>query len=124
MFAFKKDREPSKKERPPFDPRSRVGLYALCGLYLAYLLYQMAGPYFKGLPSAPSTPLFLLGAAVLGGGSAALLYLAWRMYRMPVPAEEDPAEEETPALQENAPFEMEEDTECEAEEDGADRENL
>lgn len=96
MFGFKKDKAQSQKDRPPFNPRSRAGLYALCGLYLAYLLYQVAGPYFQGLPSAPSTPLFLLGAAVLGGGAVLLLYLAWRMYRMPVPAEEDSDAAEEP----------------------------
>ena len=102
MFGFKKDKTPSKKERPPFDPRSRISLYALCGLYLGYLLYQMAGPYFSGSPSAASTPLFLLGVVVLGGGMVLLFYLAWRMYRMPVPVEEEPDEEEEPALPEEA----------------------
>lgn len=106
MFGRKRTKE--KSAPPPFDPRPRVTLYAMGGLYLGYLLYQMAVPYFKKTPSAPSTPLFLLGVAVLGGGMVLLLYLAWRMYRMPVPVEEDP---EDPALSDETSDQNKEDAE-------------
>ena len=92
MFGRKDDKQ---KERPPFNPRGRMNLYALCGLYLGYLLYQLAGPYIQGGEAAPPVPALLIGTAVLGGGMVLLFYLAWRMYRMSVQKEE-PEEPEAP----------------------------
>lgn len=88
MFGRKKDTE-KPEERRPFDPRSRVSLYALGGLYLGYLLYQLVSPYLGGGGPAPSVPTLLLGVLVLGGGMTALFFLAWKMYRMPVPVDEE-----------------------------------
>lgn len=102
MFGRKREGREAK-ERPPFNPRSRVSLYAMGGLYLGYLLYQLVGPYLGEAGTAPSVPTLLLGILVLGGGMAALFYLAWKMYQMP-----DPVEDET-ALPEESPSDGEKD---------------
>nr|WP_325212633.1 hypothetical protein [uncultured Oscillibacter sp.] len=86
-----------KEPKKPFNPRVRANVYALAALYLAYLFYQIAKPYLTRDPSGPTTFQFALGAVVLGGGAAALGFLAWRMFKAPLP--EDPEE---PALPEEA----------------------
>lgn len=97
LFGRKNDKS---KERPPFNPRGRMNLYALCGLYLGYLLYQLVDPHLWGGEPVSSVPVLLLGVAVLGGGMVLLFYLAWKMYRMPVPTDEEPGEEPEALLDE------------------------
>ncbi len=94
MFGRKDDKP---KERTPVNPRTRMNLYALCGLYLGYLLYQLVDPHIWGGEPVASVPVLLLGVAVLGGGMVLLFYLAWKMYRMPIPVDEE-SEEEPEAL--------------------------
>ncbi|MDE6454651.1 MAG: hypothetical protein K2L38_01780 [Dysosmobacter sp.] len=81
-----------KAPKRPINPRVRANVYALAALYLAYLFYQIAKPYLTRDPYGPTAFQFALGLAVLGGGAAALGFLAWRMYKAPLPEEEeDPA---------------------------------
>lgn len=81
-----------KAPKRPFNPRVRANVYALAALYLVYLLYQIAKPFLTGDPYGPTAFQFALGLAVLGGGAAALGFLAWRMHKAPLPEEEeDPA---------------------------------
>ena len=81
----------SKEPKRPINPKVRANLYALAALYLAYLIYQIAKPYLTHDPYGPTTFQFALGAVVLGGGAAVLGFLAWRMFKAPLP--EDPEEE-------------------------------
>jgi len=81
-----------KAPKGPVNPRTRANIYALAALYLAYLFYQIAKPYLTRDPYGPTTNQFLLGTVVLGGGAVALAFLAWKMYKAPLP--EEPAEEE------------------------------
>ena len=90
-----KPKEPQK----PFNPRVRANVYALAALYLVYLFYQIAKPYLTHDPYGPTKFQFALGAVILGGGAAALAFLAWRMYKAPLPEEEPPEE---PSLPEEA----------------------
>lgn len=87
MFGSKK-RTP--EDRPPINPKVRSSIYALAALYLAYLLYQIVWPYLTGDPYGPSTLMFVLGIAVLGGGILFLGLMAWKMSRAPLPSSEDP----------------------------------
>ncbi|WP_300415183.1 hypothetical protein [uncultured Oscillibacter sp.] len=95
MFRKKEPQE----SRPPVSPRTRGNLYGLGALYLAYLFYQIARPYLTRDPYGPTAFQFALGAVILGGGAAALAFLAWRMYKAPLPEEEPPEE---PSLPEEA----------------------
>lgn len=90
MFGRKK-REDAPAERPAPSRQSRAGLYAMCGLYLGYLFFQLIDPYFTPGAARPALHILALGAVILGGGAVALLVLAWRIYWTP-PAQ-DPGEE-------------------------------
>ena len=61
----------AKPETPrgPGNPRVRAGFYGMAALYLAYLYYQLAEPFFKGDPTGPPLLAFGLGTVVLGGGT-------------------------------------------------------
>ena len=74
-----------RPERPAPSRQSRAGLYAMCGLYLGYLLFQLLDPYFTPGASRPALHMLVLGVVILGGGAAALLFLAWRIYWTPAP---------------------------------------
>lgn len=82
-----------KEPKRPINPRVRANIYALAALYLVYLFYQIAKPYLTHDPyDSPTTFQFALGAVVLGGGAAVLGFLAWKMFKAPLPEEgEDPA---------------------------------
>lgn len=85
-------RRPEGGGRRP-DAKGRAGVYALCALYLGYLLYQLLSPLLTGAGELPPRTALLLGIPVLGGGMAALLVLAWRVYRAPAPRDgEEPPE--------------------------------
>lgn len=88
----------SKPPKPPMNPRVRANVYALAALYLVYLFYQIAKPFLTHDPYGPTAVQFGIGAVVLGGGAAALGFLAWKMFKAPLP--EDP-EKEDPALPED-----------------------
>ncbi len=104
-----------KAPKGPINPRVRANVYALAALYLVYLFYQMAKPYLTHDPyDSPTTFQFVLGAVVLGGGAAALGFLAWRMFKAPLPEE---PEEEDSALRSEAEGEEDEPLPEEAEED-------
>lgn len=83
-----------KAPKGPINPRVRANVYALAALYLAYLFYQIAKPYLTHDPYGPTTNQFLLGAAVLGGGTVLLAFLAWKMYKTPLPEEPEEPEED------------------------------
>lgn len=83
-----------RPERPAPSRQSRAGLYAMCGLYLGYLLFQLLDPYFTPGASRPALHMLVLGVVILGGGAAALLFLAWRIYWTPAP--QDPEESKDP----------------------------
>lgn len=87
--------------KPPINPKVRANVYALAALYLLYLFYQIAKPFLTRDPYGPTALQFGLGLVVLGGGAAALGFLAWRMYK--VPCSEKPEEDggETNALPED-----------------------
>lgn len=93
MFGRKK-KENTPEERPAPSRQSRAGLYAMCGLYLGYLLFQLLDPYFTPGAPRPTALMLALGVTILGGGAAALLYLAWRIYWTPAPR--DPEENALP----------------------------
>ena len=80
-----------KKPKRPINPRTRGNIYGVAALYLAYLFYQIAKPYFTHDPYGPTPLQFALGTVILGGGAVALGFLAWRMYKVPLP--EEPEEE-------------------------------
>jgi len=101
-----------KTPRGPINPRVRGNLYGLAALYLVYLLYQIARPYLTRDPYGPTALQFYLGLAVLGGGAAVLGFLAWKMYKAPLP--EEP--EESDAL-------LEEEAEDSLEDSGEDEED-
>ncbi|WP_295750447.1 hypothetical protein [uncultured Oscillibacter sp.] len=87
----------SKTPKRPANPRVRANVYALAALYLAYLFYQIAKPYLTHDPYGPTRFQFLLGLVILGGGAVLLGFLAWRMYKSPMPEEpqeSEPDEEE------------------------------
>lgn len=89
-----------KAPKGPINPRVRANVYALAALYLAYLYYQVAKPYLTRDPYGPTAFQFTLGTVVLGGGAAVLGFLAWKMFKAPLPEEEpeDGLEEEDSAL--------------------------
>ena len=91
-----KPNEPKKA----FNPRVRANVYVLAALYLAYLSYQVAKPYLTRDPYGPTAFQFTLGTVVLGGGAAVLGFLAWKMFKAPLPEEEpeEGLEEEDSAL--------------------------
>lgn len=101
-----------RPERPAPSRQSRAGLYAMCGLYLGYLLIQLLDPYFTPGATRPAVYILVLGVVVLGGGALALLLLAWRIYWTPAPRDPEEA-----ALPEEAAGdgEAEEETEDEPE---------
>ena len=86
----------SKAPKGPINPRVRANVYALAALYLAYLYYQVAKPYLTRDPYGPTAFQFTLGTVVLGGGAAVLGFLAWKMFKAPLP--EEGLEEEDSAL--------------------------
>lgn len=81
-----------KAPKRPINPRVRANIYALAALYLVYLFYQIAKPYLTRDPYGPTAFQFALGAVILGGGAAALGFLAWRMFKIPLP--EEPEDED------------------------------
>ena len=83
-----------RPERPAPSRQSRAGLYAMCGLYLGYLLFQLLDPYFTPGASRPALHMLVLGVVILGGGAAALLFLAWRIYWTPAPQDPEALPEE------------------------------
>lgn len=100
MFG-KKSGEP--EARPPANPKARSSIYGLAALYLLYLFYKVAKPYLTRDPYAASTGVFLLAVVVLGGGAAALGYLSWKIYRMPMPEmETEPEEAPLPEAEDGA----------------------
>lgn len=105
----------NKAPKEPINPRVRANVYALAALYLVYLFYQVAKPYLTRDPYGPTGFQFLLGVVILGGGAAALGFLAWRMYKAAKAQEaallpEEEGSEEPEALED-------------CEESGEDREN-
>lgn len=102
-----------KEPKKPFNPRVRANIYALAALYLVYLFYQIAKPYLTHDPyDSPTTFQFVLGAVVLGGGAAALGFLAWRMFKAPLPEEPEEGSvlpEEAEGEEDALPEETEED---------------
>ena len=90
MFGRKK-REGAPEGRPAPSRQSRAGLYAMCGLYLGYLFFQLIDPYFTPGASRPELHVLVLGAVILGGGALALLVLAWRIYWTPAPPDPEEA---------------------------------
>lgn len=90
MFGRKKQ-EGAPEERSAPSRQSRAGLYALCGLYLGYLLIQLLDPYFTPGAPRPALHMLVLGVVILGGGAAALLFLAWRIYWTPAPRDPEEA---------------------------------
>ena len=88
-------RQEDKGDRPAPSPKSRASLYALCALYLGYLLYQLLNTAFAPGADRPALHMLVLGVTVLGGGALALLLLAWRIYRAPEPREPEEALPET-----------------------------
>lgn len=100
-----------KAPKRPTNPKARANVYALAALYLAYLFYQIAKPFLTRDPYGPTAFQFALGAVVLGGGAAGLGFFAWRLYKAPLPEEEDaprPEDEEEGALQPEAEEDEEE----------------
>ncbi len=92
-----------KEPRGPINPRVRGNIYGLAALYLVYLLYQIARPYLTHDPYGPTALQFYMGLAVLGGGAVVLGFLAWKMYKAPLPEEPEEPEEESEAwLEEGA----------------------
>lgn len=101
-----------RPERPAPSRQSRAGLYALCGLYLGYLLIQLLDPYFTPGAPRPALHMLVLGVVILGGGAAALLFLAWRIYWTPAPRDpEETLPEETAAGDDKMDEETEEEPE-------------
>lgn len=84
-------RQEDRGNRPAPSHKSRASLYALCALYLGYLLFQMLNTSFAPGADRPALHMLVLGAAILGGGALALLFLAWRIYRTPEPREPEEA---------------------------------
>ena len=84
-------RQEDKEGRPAPSRKSRASLYALCARYLGYLLYQLLNSAFAPGADRPALHMLVLGAAILGGGALALLFLAWRIYRTPEPREPEEA---------------------------------
>ena len=105
-----------KAPKGPINPRVRANVYALAALYLVYLFYPIAQPYLPRDPYGPTAFQFALGAVVLGGGAAVLGFLAWRMFKAPLP--EDPEEEGAAS-----PEDPEEEEAALPEEAGEDEEN-
>lgn len=96
-------RQEDKGDRPAPSPRSRASLYALCALYLGYLLYQLLNSASAPGAVRPAPHLLALGVVILGGGAVALLFTAWRIYRTPEPREvEEALPEETEGAAEKA----------------------
>lgn len=69
-------------------------------LYLAYLYYKIAQPFLTHDPYGPTAAQFILGTVILGGGTVFLGAMSWKMYKTPVPVEEEPEEAEDAALPE------------------------
>ena len=65
MFGRKK-REGAPSERPAPGRQSRAGLYAMCGLYLGYLFFQLIDPYFTPGAPRPALHMMVLGTVILG----------------------------------------------------------
>lgn len=102
-----------RPERPAPSRQSRAGLYAMCGLYLGYLLLQLLDPYFTPGAPRPALHMLVLGVVVLGGGALALLLLAWRIYW--TPASRDTEEAALPEEAASGDGEMEEEPKEESE---------
>ena len=96
---------------PPFV----LSLVMLASLYifayypLTYLFHLERGGTLQALPMVSCILLgVILAAVVLGGGAAALGFLAWKMFKVPLPEEpeeeaplpEEAEEENTPLLEE------------------------
>ena len=80
-----------KEPQRPCNPRVPANASAVAALCLVYLFYQLAKPYLTRGPYGPSTFQFVLGLTVVGGGAAILGFLAWKMFKAPLPEEEAPA---------------------------------
>lgn len=91
-----------KAPRGPINPRVRGNLYGLAALYLVYLLYQIAKPYLTHDPYGPTALQFYLGLGILGGGAVVLGFLAWRMYKVPLPEEEEEGDASGPPEKEDS----------------------
>lgn len=101
-------RQEDKGGRPAPSHKSRASLYALCALYLGYLLFQLLNSALAPGADRPALHVLVLGAAILGGGALALLFLAWRIYRTPEPREpEEALPEETEGTAEDGGTEEE-----------------
>ena len=71
------------------NPRGRAMIYGMGAVYLAYLFFKVAGPFFAGEPLGPTMFQFALGAMVLGGGAMVLGVLAWKMYKASLSGEDE-----------------------------------
>ena len=78
----------SKPPKHEFNPRAHAMVYMLAMVYLAYLIFQMVQGYLAGGSDAPSFPLLIGGAAVLGGVCVFLGVLARKMSVMASKQEE------------------------------------
>lgn len=78
-----------REPQPPMNPKVRASFYGMAALYLAYLYFQIAKPFLTRDPYGPTTLQFVLGTAILGAGAVILALLAWKMYKTPVPSDEE-----------------------------------
>lgn len=81
-----------REPQPPTNPKVRASFYGMAALYLAYLYFQIAKPFLTRDPYGPTTLQFVLGTAILGAGAVILALLAWKMYKTPVPPDEEDME--------------------------------
>lgn len=73
---------PEKQEQNVLkNPMGLVCLHTVAIGYALYMFYSLLRRYLAGGPEAPNLATMIVGGIILLGGSVAVGWLTWRLYR-------------------------------------------